>query len=85
MVRSANLSKLLMFKEMGVKEYQWVAHIDERTRDNHRKRHTNVYNVDRAIKGLDPAPGMVHDKSGKWIPSENINCRCRIRPRFRGS
>jgi len=71
-----------MYKQMNIKKFEWLAHIDERTRAAHRKRHGKVYSVDKALKGLAPAPTIVRDKSGKWIPSENINCRCTVRPFF---
>lgn len=71
-----------MYQKMNIKKFQWVAHIDERTRKTHKKRNGKVFSVDRALKGLDPAPTMIRDTSGKWIPSENINCRCTIRPYF---
>jgi len=80
--RMAILSKLLMFKQMGIKKYVWIATLDDRTRETHRKRHGKVYSVDRALKGLDPAPTMVRDKDGRWMPGENVNCRCTIRPYY---
>lgn len=80
--RTSTMSKLLMYQKMGIKKFQWLAHIDERTRKTHKKRNGKVFSVDKALKGLDPAPTMVRDSSGKWLPAENINCRCGIRLYF---
>ncbi len=80
--RMAIASKLLLFKQMDIDKFIWITTIDDRTRESHRRRHGVVYNVDRALRGLDPAPTMVRDSSGKWIPEENINCRCTIRPYY---
>ncbi len=76
-IATSNQSSLSTYEEYGVHKKEWLAALDERTRESHLQANGQVVGIDEDFKvGNDmmPAPGQGSD------PAEVINCRCTILP-----
>lgn len=62
-----NQAALQRYKDLGIKQYKFVAELDERTSDICRSLNGNIYNIDNAVVGVN-------------IPPLHVNCRSGIVP-----
>lgn len=64
------------YQENGSEEFKWVAAMDERTRDEHRKLNGNIFRYDN--------PPIIDERTGtRGMPAEFYNCRCTFIPIFK--
>lgn len=76
-IAASNAGAVDRYKKEGVKQKEWFAAMDERTRDTHLAANGQIVGIDEYFKvGSDymQAPGQGSD------PSENIFCRCVVLP-----
>ncbi len=74
---ASNAGALDRYTKEGIQQKEWMAALDENTRDTHMAANGQIVGIDEDFKvGGDsmPAPGQGSD------PSENINCRCTVLP-----
>lgn len=66
------------YQENGSEEFKWIANLDERVRDDHRKLHGTVHRYDN--------PPIIDERTGtRGMPGEFYNCRCTFIPIFKKS
>lgn len=64
------------YQENGSEEFKWIANLDERVRDDHRKLHGTVHRYDN--------PPIIDERTGtRGMPGEFYNCRCTFVPIFK--
>ncbi len=75
---AASAARLEGYKQSGVvPKKKWHATLDARVRDNHRKLHGKVVDVDDVFK----LRGLRAQAPGQFgVAAEDINCRCAITP-----
>ena len=76
-IAASNRGAVDRYEKEGIKEKEWFAAMDERTRETHAAANGQIVGVKEDFKvGGDTmsAPGQGSD------PSENINCRCTVLP-----
>jgi len=76
-IAASNEGALYRYEKEGVQKKEWLAALDERTRDTHAAANGQIVGINEDFRvGSDSmqAPGLGSD------PSENINCRCTILP-----
>lgn len=66
------------YQEEGSEEFIWKANLDERVRDEHRKKHNQVFRYDNSP--------IIDERTGtRGMPGEFYNCRCTFVPVFKRS
>lgn len=64
------------YQEEGSEEFRWIANLDERVRDLHRKLNGKVFRYDD--------PPIIDERTGtRGMPGEFYNCRCTFIPIFK--
>ena len=64
------------YQENGSEEFKWIANLDERVRDEHRKLNGTVHRYDN--------PPIIDERTGtRGMPGEFYNCRCTFIPVFK--
>lgn len=64
------------YQEEGSEEFKWIANLDERVRDEHKKLNGTVYRYDN--------PPIIDERTGtRGMPGEFYNCRCTFVPIFK--
>lgn len=66
------------YQENGSEEFKWIANLDERVRDEHKKLNGTIHRYDN--------PPIIDERTGtRGIPGEFYNCRCTFVPIFKKS
>ena len=76
-IAASNAGAVDRYAKEGIKQKEWFAAMDERTRDTHLAANGQIVGINENFKvGADymPGPGQGSD------PSENVNCRCSVLP-----
>lgn len=64
------------YQENGSEEFKWIANLDERVRDEHRKLNGTIHRYDN--------PPIIDERTGtRGMPGEFYNCRCTFIPIFK--
>lgn len=75
--RASSHAELEGYREMGVERKEWIAELDDRTRDAHAEADGQTVGINEMFDvggELLEAPGMGSD------PGNSINCRCAVAP-----
>lgn len=66
------------YQENGSEEFKWIANLDERVREDHKKLNGTVHRYDN--------PPIIDERTGtRGMPGEFYNCRCTFVPIFKKS
>lgn len=66
------------YQENGSEEFKWIANLDERVRDEHKKLNGTIHRYDN--------PPIIDERTGtRGMPGEFYNCRCTFVPIFKKS
>jgi HK97 family phage portal protein len=75
-MQSVNSATLITYQEAGVENKEWIATLDDRTRDSHADMHGQIVGITSfftsGLGNTTQAPGLF------GIAEEDINCRCTI-------
>ncbi len=76
-LNASSSAELEGYKQMGVERKEWIAELDDRTRDTHAEADGQVVGIEEPFvvgASLMEAPGLGDD------PGEVCNCRCTVAP-----
>ncbi len=76
-IAASNRGAVDRYEKEGVQKKEWMAALDERTRETHAAANGQIVGINEDFKvGADSMPGPGQGN----LPEENINCRCVVLP-----